>query len=321
MTMAIPAIEFKDVHFSYGEDEEKILHGVSFPVMEGEIFGFLGPNGAGKTTAFKVLVGLLTPMRGQALINGVKVTGRNQEIYRHVGYMPVDTDFHNDFTVREFLHFFGRCYGLSKKQIDNNCDRLLADFRLEAKYDRLLGKLSTGEKQRVCLMRAMVHDPHILILDEPASGLDPGNRKLFWDIMGEKKKEGTTILISSHILPELAGRCGSIGFIQKGRMRDWGEVKELLFNYQHEVATYRAWIPEGMERAMRVLQGIHHGELHGAHSSEDEILDIRFHGDQNQVASLVEMLVKSGARLVRFEKIDKDIETIYAEILGEQDLV
>ena len=210
-------VELKNIHFEY-EVGSKTLNGINLKINEGEIFGFLGPNGAGKTTTFEVLVGLLNPSQGKVLIKGREIRYEEREIYNEVGYMPAVPDIYDDFTVLEFLQFFGRCHGMSELQIKERCDELLDQFGLLDKCQAKLGNLSTGQKQSVYLIRAMIHDPVLLLLDEPASGLDPGNRKRFWEIMEQEKERGKTIVISSHILPELAHFCKSVGIIKNGRL-------------------------------------------------------------------------------------------------------
>ncbi len=309
-------IEIKDLHYTY-ENGFEALKGLNLSIEEGETYGFLGPNGAGKTTTFKILVGLLNPTQGQAQINGRQIGTQEREIYKTVGFMPDMTGFYNDFTIREFLRFFGLCHGMKDKEINGRIKDLLNRFKLIEKENELLGTLSKGQKQKAFIMRTMINDPDVLILDEPASGLDPNSRRLLISILREEGKQGKTIVISSHILPELENLCTSIGILYKGKLIEHGRVGELIAKYQNPVATYQINILEGMDFAQRILQGIDNDKLHGFKILSEKILEIEYNGDEHEIANLLEMLVKGSVRITCFEMVEKDIETIYGEILNE----
>ncbi len=309
-------IEIQDLHYQY-ENGFEALRGFNLRIEQGAIFGFLGPNGAGKTTTFKILVGLLEPTSGQALIDGKQIGHQERNVYRTVGFMPDMTDLYDDFTVWEFLRFFGLCHEMTDKQINDRCDELLQRFRLTEKRHEMMGTLSKGQKQKACIMRTMIHDPDVLILDEPASGLDPFSRKLLTDVLRAEGQRGKTVLISSHILPELADLCNSVGIIYQGKVIERGRVNELIYKYQNSVAMYKVKVLERMEQAIKTLRGVSEEELQGFWIISDDTLMIEYGGDIHQVANLVEMLVKSGVRITGFEKVDKDIQTIYNEILNE----
>jgi ABC-2 type transport system ATP-binding protein len=309
-------VELQDVHFEY-KAGDKILNGINLKIEEGEIFGFLGPNGAGKTTTFNVLVGLLNPTQGKALIKNREIRHEERDIYQEIGYMPAVPDIYDDFTVLEFLQFFGRCHAMTERQIEEKCDELLKRFHLLDKRDELLKHLSTGQKQSVYLIRAMIHDPPLLILDEPASGLDPNNRIRFWRIMEQERKQGKTIIISSHILKELADFCTSVGILKAGKLIEQGRVEELSVKYQNPEKTYKIKVLEKMDCALQVLNGLHSDDLNGFRQVSAELLEIQYKGSDEEIANLLEMLVKSGARITSFEQFQKDIEKIYKEIVGE----
>jgi ABC-2 type transport system ATP-binding protein len=312
-------VELQNIHFEYKAGEE-ILKGINLKIQEGEIFGFLGPNGAGKTTTFNILVGLLKPTQGKALIKNREIRYEERDVYQEVGYMPAVPDTYDDFTVLEFLQFFGRCHELPESQIAKKCDELLERFHLPEKRNALLKQLSTGQKQSIYLIRAMLHDPPLLILDEPASGLDPGNRLHFWRIMEEESKRGKTIIISSHILRELADFCMSLGILQAGKLIEQGRVKELLVKYKNPATIYQIKVIEKIDQALQVLNR-YSDDLNSYRQVNPELLEIQYNGSEEKVANLVEMLVKSGARITGFEPVKKDIEKIYEEIIGEQIIV
>jgi ABC-2 type transport system ATP-binding protein len=192
--------------------------GVDLEIPAGEIFGLVGPNGAGKTTMLRMLATLLMPTAGDALIAGESVTRNPQAVRRVLGYMPDSFGVYDDMKVWEYLDFFGRCYGLGPARRNRMISDLLELVDLAAKRDAYVLSLSRGMQQRLCLAHALVHDPQVLLLDEPASGLDPRARVELRELLRELRTLGKTILISSHILPELEELCTSVAIVDKGRV-------------------------------------------------------------------------------------------------------
>ncbi len=309
-------IELQDVHFKY-EDGDEVLKGLDLSIDEGEIFGFLGPNGAGKSTTFKVMVGFLEPTRGKALIGGKEIQHEERKVYQQIGYMPDIINSFDNLTVYEFLHYFGLAHNMTDKQIKDRCDDMLNWFQLTEKRDVLMSKLSLGQKQSTYFLRAMIHDPSILLLDEPASGLDPGNRMRLRRILEHERQHGKTIMISSHILRELEDLCTSLGILQAGRFIEHGRVEELWAKYQNPVSAYRVKISEKIERARQVLSNYSDDYLKGVKQITPNILELQYKGTEDKIATLLEMIVMSGARVVGLEKREKNIEKIYEEITNE----
>ncbi|MCP4111962.1 MAG: ABC transporter ATP-binding protein [Desulfobacteraceae bacterium] len=309
-------IKIKDLHYTY-ENGLVALDGLSLEIGKGEIFGLLGPNGAGKTTLFKILVGVLEATQGKALIDGRQIKDQEREVYKNIGFMPDVTDAYGNYTVEEFLRFFGLCHSMSDEKIRERTDELLQKFKLEEKRDQLLRTLSTGQKQKAYIIRTMIHDPEVLILDEPASGLDPHSRKLLMSALRELGEQGKTIVISSHILRELADLCNAIGILYQGKLIEYGRVAELISKYQNPVSAYQIDVVEKMDIAMKHLGTIHSDQLHSFQELSEKSLLIEYDGDEHNVSNLLEILIKSGTRISGFEKVEKDIETIYGEILNE----
>ncbi|RNF40750.1 ABC transporter ATP-binding protein [Planococcus salinus] len=210
------------------------LQDLNLVVEEGHVFGFVGANGAGKSTTFSILATLLQPTAGDAFINGMSVTEKPHEVRAQIGYMPDFFGVYDQLKTDEYLDFYGASYGLKPKEREQLIPKLLELVNLEHKRYDYVDLLSRGMKQRLCLARALIHDPKILILDEPASGLDPRARVEMRDILKELKAMGKTILISSHILPELAEMCDSIGVIDSGKLIAQGSVHEIQARLQHE---------------------------------------------------------------------------------------
>jgi ABC-2 type transport system ATP-binding protein len=196
-------------------------------IAAGDIFGFIGPNGAGKTTSMRILVTLLEPTSGAAFIDGLDVTKRGKEVRRRVGYMPDFMGVYDDLKVFEYLEFFAAAFGIEYHKRKTIVDGVLELTDLVSKQDALVDSLSRGMQQRLGLARVLIHDPKVLILDEPASGLDPRARIEMRELLRELKRMGKTIMISSHILSELEEICDRIGIIEHGKLVFSGTMEEI----------------------------------------------------------------------------------------------
>ena len=217
-----PTIRVRHLWHRYGNRD--VLRDVTFDVGAGEIFGFIGPNGAGKTTTIRVMATLLEPMAGRVEIDGIDVTLDPEEVRRIIGYMPDHAGVYDRITVREYLEFFADAF---RVPAINVVDAVLELTDLGKLQDRLVAEMSKGMKQRLQLARILLHDPKVLILDEPASDLDPRARIEIRDLLLELRGLGKTILLSSHILTELADVCTSIGILEKGRLVVAGPIHEI----------------------------------------------------------------------------------------------
>ncbi len=219
---AYPAIRARHLWHRYGNKE--VLHDVAFDVHQGEIFGFIGPNGAGKTTTIRIMATLLEPMAGRVEIDGIDVTMEPEQVRKLVGYMPDHAGVYERITVREYLEFFADAYRVPSLGVVGAVLELTDIGNLQ---DQLVVTLSKGQKQRLGLARILLHDPKVLILDEPASDLDPRARIEIRDLLLDLQSLGKTILLSSHILSELSDVCTSVGIIEQGRMIVAGPINEI----------------------------------------------------------------------------------------------
>ena len=218
-------IEIKGLTKKYGSFSA--LDNLNLTLEEGTVFGFVGANGAGKSTTFLILATLLQPTSGDVLINGVNVRENPSAVRKMIGYMPDFFGVYDQLKADEYLDFYGASYGIPEAERKVLIPQLLELVNLSHKRYAYVDLLSRGMKQRLCLARSLIHDPEVLILDEPASGLDPRARVEMRDILKTLKKMGKTIMISSHILPELAEMCDEIGVIDNGRLIAHGSVTEI----------------------------------------------------------------------------------------------
>jgi ABC-2 type transport system ATP-binding protein len=272
------------------------LDHVSFSVPAGEIFGFVGPNGAGKTTTLRILAALLEPTSGSAHIDGAEVTHDPRHVHERLGYMPDFFGLYEQLTVAEYLDFYASCYQQPKRKRKVVVDNLLELVNLGDRRDQGVDTLSRGLKQRVCLARALVHDPAVLLLDEPASGLDPRARVEMREILKELRVMGKTIVISSHILPELTELCTMIGIIDQGRMRAVGSVQQVIreLTGSRRVTIRVIGKPE---RALRLLSQL--ATVQRCEFLEDHI-EAAYDGQETTAAEILRELTAGGVRVSAF---------------------
>jgi len=229
------------------------LDSLNLELSPGDVFGFIGPNGAGKSTTMKILAGLLEPSSGGAMVMGKTVAGNGDFVRRQIGYMPDFIGVYEDLKVSEYLEFFASAYALPRNQRKAVVEQVLELTDLKYKRDALVDSLSRGMTQRLSLARVLIHDPPVLLLDEPASGLDPRARIEIRELLKELQRLGKTILISSHILSELGEFCNKLGIIERGRMIVQGTVDDLMARARaHPIITVT--IVGDAERAIGVLK-------------------------------------------------------------------
>ncbi|MBZ0198950.1 MAG: ABC transporter ATP-binding protein [Ignavibacteriaceae bacterium] len=222
------AIEVKNLTKIFGDF--KAVNEVSFNVVQGEIFGFLGANGAGKSTTIRMLIGILEPTSGDALVGGYSIMNQSDKVKTQIGYMSQKFSLYNDLTVEENIRFFAGVYGLTGSKYAERKKWVLKVANLEGKEKLLTGSLPGGIKQRLALGTAVIHEPKIVFLDEPTSGVDPVSRRNFWDLINELSAGGTTVLVTTHYLDE-AEFCSDIILMNAGRLIAQGNAQELKTNY------------------------------------------------------------------------------------------
>ena len=290
---------------------------LSLQVPRGEIYGLIGPNGAGKTTTFRVLATLLQPTYGDMFLEGVDLAAEPAEARRILGYMPDLAPVPSDLRVWEFLDLFGAAYGVPDRQRRDRIAECLEAVDLTDKRDTLCGTLSRGMTQRCVLAKTLLHRPKVLILDEPASGMDPVSRKALRDILRKVSAEGATILISSHILSELADLCTHVGILSKGRILGSGKPAEVA-----------ARLAKKSGRVIRI------NLLHGEETSrafleaQDGVRDVRregeglafdFEGSGPEQVELLRRLMDHGMPIRSFEEQAATIEDVIVGLHEKQE--
>jgi len=302
------AICIRDLRVSYGKFEA--VKGISLDIPEGEVFGFIGPNGAGKSSTFRVLATLQPNYRGMALVCGLDVLSQPQQVRDVMGFVPDFFGVYEDLTSLEYLHFFAAAYKLPMSKRKGTIDDVLTLTDMTHKADSAVDSLSRGMKQRLALARVLLHDPKVLLLDEPSSGLDPRARIEMRELLKALREMGKTILISSHILSELGQLCTRIGIIELGKMVTQGSLDDIYRQLQlMRVIHIRVENPAAdlFERVCRIP---------GIESVEQQVdrWAIRLHEEQKSVADLHQALVEEKARLTMFQAEAMDMETAFMKL-------
>lgn len=288
------------------------LNDLNLSIKEGVVFGFVGANGAGKSTTFSILATLLQPTKGDAVINGKSVRNEPHEVRKQIGYMPDFFGVYDQLKADEYLDFYGASYGIPAKEREKLIPELLELVNLTHKRYEYVDLLSRGMKQRLCLARALIHNPSVLILDEPASGLDPRARIEMRDILKQLKSMGKTILISSHILPELAEMCDEIGVIDGGQLVAHGSVAEIHEQLQNErpvsvhllgdVAGFVSFIEE-----QPFVSGVTVDE-------NRSLVKFSYRGSDEEQMALLKTAILKDLPIITFSQAETDLEDVFMEI-------
>jgi ABC-2 type transport system ATP-binding protein len=321
MMTGTPVVETRGLVKRYGD--QLALAGIDLLVGPGEIYGLVGPNGAGKTTTMKILATLLAPTAGEAYVTGIPVDADPIEVRRRIGYMPDFYGVYDDLKVWEYLDFFARCYGVPANRRATMIGELLTIVGLEEKRTDYVEALSRGMRQRLCLAHTLVHDPALLILDEPASGLDPRARVEMREILRELRRMGKTVLVSSHILPELAEMCTGVGIIDRGRLLRSGSIHEIEQSLRATALLRIEVLGDEAARAaatdwLRTDSRV--GDVLEATDAGGVIrLEVAFDGDTGAQAEVLRTMIEAGHRVVGFSQATSDLEEIFLKVTGQTD--
>ncbi|MGG1660763.1 ATP-binding cassette domain-containing protein [Brevibacillus sp. NRS-1366] len=301
-------IQIQNLRKRYGKMEA--LKGLTLEIDKGTVFGFVGPNGAGKSTTMSILATLLEPTSGKAYVGGYEVTKHPKEVRKLIGYMPDFFGVYDNLTAEEYLDFYGANYDIPAAERKQIIPQLLELVNLSHKRDAYVDSLSRGMKQRLGLARSLVHNPEVLILDEPASGLDPRARIELREILKELRDMGKTIIISSHILPELAEMCDVIGIVEEGNLVSFGRVEEIYAKMQ-EQRVLRIRLLDQVEEAMTRLREM---PLVTSVTREGNWIVAGFSGNDQQQVELLRELAVAGLPVAAFNEAVGDLEEIFLEI-------
>ncbi len=306
-------LQIKNLSKTYGKFTA--LDNLNLTIGKGQIFGFVGPNGAGKTTTMKIVAGLLKPDSGQVYLDGIEQQTHIKEFKEKIGYMPDFFGVYDNLKAMEYMEFYASIYGIEGEKARKLGLELIDLVGLTDKADTYVDSLSRGMKQRLCLARSLIHNPEFLILDEPASGLDPRARYDMKEIIKELNKRGKTILISSHILPELSQMCTNIGIIENGKMMVSGTVEEIMAT-RGTASPLVMRFTEGQENGIEVLKK---NRLVENVTIKDNSVSILFKGNEEEEAMLLADMIKNGAYVSYFSREESNLESLFIQITDHTD--
>lgn len=281
-------------------------------IPEGDLFGFVGPNGAGKTTTIRIVCGLLKASGGSVQIGGTSAPVGSKAMKRLIGYVPDFFGVYDNLKVYEYMDMYGSMYGMASRDIAKLTDDLLELVNLSDKREFYVDTLSRGMKQRLCVARALLHNPKLLILDEPSSGLDPRARVEMKELLKNLHSMGKTIVISSHILSELSEMCNSIGIMNRGQLVRAGRIEDIMQQISggkrihiHVVSDMEPAVRVMKEQAGVVVESVRENEIIISHGGTDE-----------EVCAMIASLIQNGVVLTDFHREEGSLETLFMQLTG-----
>lgn len=302
-------LEVRNLRKEYGD--LTAVRGIEFTLKPGDVFGFIGSNGAGKTTTIKMIATLLEPSSGTAVLNGADIRRDPMEVRRMIGYMPDFFGLYDDVKVWEYLDFFAAIYKIAPRHRKEVIANVLELTDLTVKREAFVQSLSRGMQQRLCLARCLVHDPSLLLLDEPASGLDPRARAELKELIAELGRMGKIVIVSSHILTELAGFCNTIGVMEKGELLAFGPVDEVVRG-AHSARLLEIRLMERTVEAARMLRDL--GGVRSSEAAGDGTIRVEFTGDEDGQAALLKALVSGDFRPTSLREKEADLEDVFLKL-------
>ena len=316
MTESDVVVETKNLTKRYGEFTA--LNDLSIAITRGQILGFIGPNGAGKTSTIKILVGLSRPTSGSASIAGADCVRNARKIRKLVGYMPDVFGSYDNMRVVEYLDFFGAAFGIGRRARRKRIDEVLETTNSTYMRDRFVESLSHGMRQRIGIARTLLHDPQVLILDEPANGLDPEARIEMRKIILDLAAMGKTLIVTSHILPELARICDQVAIVHSGVLRAFGPLEEITrqFNQQRMVEA-QLMSPSQLDEAAKLIKGLVEKDAQVTASKTESIVRFRTGGKEEDLGRVLSTLVQNGIGLSQFREIAGDLEDAFLSVTRE----
>ena len=304
-------LQINHLYKSYGKFQA--VSNLTLHIPKGDLFGFVGPNGAGKTTTIRMVCGLMLPNSGDIFINGIDAMAHQKEIKKQIGYVPDFFGVYDNLKVREYMDFYGSMYRMNSREIQRISDDLLELVNLSDKKEVFVDTLSRGMKQRLCVARALIHNPALLVLDEPNSGLDPRARVEMKELLQNLRSMGKTIVISSHILSELSEMCNSIGIMNHGSLVAAGRIEDVMegvFGNNQLVIT----LDEGRETAIRIVNEYTKVEVDSMGEHE---IRLSHNMTKTEIAQMVGAMIAGGVVVTGFHKQEGDLETLFMRVTGD----
>ena len=306
-------LQINHLYKNYGKFQA--VRDLTLHIPEGELFGFAGPNGAGKTTTIRIVCGLMLPTAGEIMIGGMDARTNRKEIKKQIGYVPDFFGVYDNLKVREYMDFYGSMYRMNSREIARISDDLLELVNLSDKKEAYVDTLSRGMKQRLCVARALIHNPSRLVLDEPNSGLDPRARVEMKELLLNLKDMGKTILISSHILSELSEMCSSIGIMDQGSLVASGHIEDVMegvFGSNRLIIT----LDEGQETAVRIAK--EHVKVKVDSVGEHEI-KLSHTMSKSEIAKMIGTMIENDVVVTGFHKQENDLEKLFMRVTGDKE--
>lgn len=291
------------------------VSGLTLHIPKGDLFGFVGPNGAGKTTTIRIVCGLLKATAGNIQINGIPASDDYREIKKCIGYVPDFFGVYDNLKVKEYMEFYGSMYGMYTRDIENLSDDLLDLVNLRDKKDVYVDSLSRGMKQRLCVARALLHNPTLLILDEPSSGLDPRARVEMKELLMNLNQMGKTIIISSHILSELSEMCNSIGIMNHGRLITAGRMEDIMMQLGNGNKIHVS-VKANMDVAVRTVQEFAGVQIQSVMEHE---LTIVCNCSDEEISGMIGQMIYNGAVLSGFNREEGNLESLFMQLTGGEE--
>ena len=301
-------IRVRDLRVDY--DEVCAVRDLSLEIQPGEVYGLIGPNGAGKTTTIRALIGLVDPTYGEIELGGVDIRERPEDASRIVGFMPDFPPVYDDLKVWEFLDLFAASYFLAPSTRPARIDESLALVGLDEKRDAMISGLSRGMRQRLMLAKTLLPSPQILLLDEPASGMDPNGRASLKRIIRDMASDGRTVLISSHILAEMSEFCTSVGIMEKGRLVLSGKIDQVTA----QVMGQDVLVVELLGPASQFEQIVHQDDRAGPVTRDGDRFEFSYQGDAEAASDLLARLVGAGVRVASFSRKRGGLEELFLKV-------
>ena len=313
MNESSPVVEIHELTRKFGEFTA--LDGLSLTLNKGNILGFIGPNGAGKTTTIRILVGLSRPTSGWAKIAGADCTREAQKVRRLVGYMPDKFGAYDNMRVTEYLDFFGAAFGIGRAARQKRIEEVLEITNATWMKDRYVESLSHGMQQRIGIARTLLHDPEVLILDEPANGLDPQARIEMRSILLRLAEEGRTLIVTSHILPELARICDRIAIVAGGQLKAVGTLEEVTRDLSQRRTMEVQLLDSGrIDAVSELISGSLPEDAEVMPSQTESVVRFRSSAPEDQLAAVLRSLVTAGEPVSQFREVVGDLEEVFMSV-------